>query len=97
MLSRSFLFIAQFRIPFLSVFRDKGHIAQEEMLALSAKLNCHVREQAAQSTNAIPQTRRKLEGVNRQINNIINAISDGNYQQAMKDRLDALETEKIKI
>ena len=64
---------------------------------LTAQLNLHVQLQAAQSANIIPQTRRKLEGVNRQIENIINAISDGNYQQAMRERLDGLEAEKIKI
>lgn len=76
---------------------EKHFFTDKAIVLLTAKLNRHVQEQAAQSANVIPQTRKKLETVNRQIDNITAAIADGLYQPSMKDRLDALESEKIKI
>ena len=49
---------------------------------LTARLNLHVQMQAAQSANVIPQTRRKLAGVHRQIENITAAIADGLYPKS---------------
>lgn len=64
---------------------------------LTNKLNRHVQKQAVQSANVIPVSQKRLETVNRQIDNIANAIADGLYQPSMKERLETLEAEKTKI
>lgn len=76
---------------------EKHFFNDKAIIVLAAKLNRHIQEQTSQSAKTVPQTRKKLEMVNRQIDNIISAISDGLYQASMKERLDTLESEKTKI
>ena len=76
---------------------EKRFFNDVAIIQLAAKLNRHVQEQAAQSASVLPQARKKLATVNRQIDNITAAIADGLYQPSMKEKLDALEAERIKI
>ncbi len=76
---------------------EKRFFNDAAITRLTAKLNQHIQAQAVQSSNIIPQTRKKLDRINQQMNNLIAAISDGLYQPSMKEKLNGLEAEKIKL
>lgn len=61
------------------------------------KINEHLEKQANNRGSQLESLNKELKEVNNHIDNIVNAIASGLFQQAFKDKMDVLEERKSKL
>lgn len=73
---------------------EKGIFSEKAILKLSEKLAEHALHMTKQISKNIHDYNSELRGIERQIENLLNAIANGMFHQSMKEKLDLLESQK---